>query len=145
MAKGIAVILAIISGICAGLQPPINAGLGKVVNTKNATLVSISVSFLIILSVVLVSGNVKDVTKAGSISPIYWIGGILGVTMVLISVEIIPILGATATYSLIVTFQLIVGAIINQFGLFGLTKSPITLTQLMGMGLLLLGMKLILN
>ncbi|WP_461205975.1 DMT family transporter [Clostridium sp. DL1XJH146] len=145
MNKGVAILLAIVCGVCAGLQPPINAGLGKVINSKNATLLSISVSFIIILTIVLSSGNVKEVSKATSISPIYWIGGILGVSMVFISLKIIPILGATVTYSVIVSIQLIIGAIINQLGLFGVTKTPMTLTQLGGIGFLLIGVKLILN
>ncbi|SHH78994.1 DMT family transporter [Clostridium grantii] len=144
MDKSLAIFFAIVCGVFAGLQPPINAGLGKIVNSKNATLVSISVSFIIILTIVLFTGNIKEVSKATSISPIYWIGGVLGVSMVFISVKIIPILGATVTYSFIVSIQLIVGAIINQFGLFGVTKTPITISQVAGMVLLFLGMKLIL-
>jgi transporter family-2 protein len=144
MTKSLAIFFAIVCGIFTGLQAPINAGLGKTINSKNATLVSIAVSFAIILTVVLSNGNIKEVSKATTISPIYWIGGVLGVSMVFISVKIIPILGATITYSFIVSVQLIVGVIINQFGLFGLTKTPITISQIIGMILLFLGMKLIL-
>lgn len=144
MDKGVAIVLAIICGICAGFQPPINAGLGKVINPKNATFISLAVSFLIISVIVFSTGNIGEVSKITSISPKYWIGGILGITVVFISLKVIPILGATVTYSLVVSSQLIVGAIINQFGLFGVNKMPITFTQLAGMGFLILGLKFIL-
>lgn len=137
--------LAIICGICAGIQPPINAGLGKVINSKNATLVSLTGSIILIFIIVLTTGNIKEVTKITSISPLYWIGGIFGVIVVFTSLTVIPVLGATTTYSMIVSFQLIVGAIINQFGLFGVTRSPITLTKVLGIGFLILGVKFILS
>lgn len=143
--RGIAIILAIICGICAGIQPPINAGLGKVINSKNATLVSLAGSIILILFIVLTTGNIKDVTKITSVSPLYWIGGIFGVIVIFTSLTVIPVLGATATYSVIVSFQLVVGAVINQFGLFGVTRSPITLTKVLGIGFLILGVKFILS
>ncbi len=145
MSRGFAIILAIICGICAGFQPPINAGLGKIINSKNATLVSLTGSIILILIIVLTTGNIKEVAKITSISPLYWIGGIFGVIVVFTSITVIPVLGATATYSVIVSFQLVVGAIINQFGLFGVTRSPITLTKVLGIGLLILGVKFILS
>jgi transporter family-2 protein len=145
MGKVSGILLASLIGICLGLQPPINSTLGKSLTPKIAAFHSILTSFIIIFVVALFSGDLTNYKNIVNIHPIYWIGGVLGACIVLFSIFTIPVLGASASITIFVTIQLIVGTIIDHFGLLGINRSPVDLKQTVGMIILLIGVKLILK
>jgi transporter family-2 protein len=69
----------------------------------------------------------------------------MGVVIVLLSLIVVPELGALSAFSIFVGVQLISGALIDHFGIFGIQKSPITLLKLFGISLLLLGMRILIK
>lgn len=145
MNKFSSIILAIFVGICLALQPPINAHLGKAINSKNAALSSVFVSSITMFIIILLTGNIKEYSNITKVPPYYWIGGLIGIVVVFGSILVIPTLGTLTSFSIFVSTQLIIGAIINHFGWFYIPRSPITLTKLLGIGFLILGLRLIIK
>ncbi|MFD3156664.1 DMT family transporter [Haloimpatiens sp. FM7330] len=145
MDKTHAVIIAVIIGVCMGLQAPINACLGKYVNVKNAALHSFMTSFSLMLLVVLFTGNIKEYVNVTKASPIYLIGGVLGIIIVFFSIKIVPVLGTASAFSIFVSIQLITGALINHFGILGIDRIPITPVKIIGILFLIIGVNLVIK
>lgn len=145
MNKFSAIIIAIFIGICLALQPPINAHLGKAINSKNAALNSVLVSSFSMLIIILFTGNIKEYCNITKVPVYYWIGGFLGIVVVFGSILVIPALGTLTAFSIFVSTQLILGALINHFGWFGVSKCPITPTKLLGIAFLILGLRFIIK
>lgn len=139
------IIWAVCVGICLAVQPPINSNLGKVINAKNAALNSVLVSSLTILIIILLTGNIKEYSNITKVPPYYWIGGLLGIIVVLGSILAISTLGTLASFSIFVSIQLMIGALINHFGWLGVTPSPITLHKMIGIIFLICGLRLIIK
>jgi len=147
MEKFHALILAIIVGLVSSLQPVINSKLGKSVGFKNAVLINFFVGLLLIFLIILLSDptSLKQLSKVTSVSPAYLTGGFLGAVIVMLSLLVVPEVGALSAFSIFVCVQLISGAVIDHFGLFGLTKSPLTYFKMFGIFLLLIGMRILLK
>jgi transporter family-2 protein len=145
MNKPFSIVMAILVGICLGMQPTINAALGKVITPKVAAFHSVFISTIIICIVILLSGNFNEYQNLKNISPVYWIGGVLGIVIVFLSIKVVPVLGTTLSLSIFVSVQLIVGALINHFGIFGVVKAPIDFIRFLGIILLLIGIKMVLR
>lgn len=145
MDKFSSIIIAILIGICLALQPPINAQLGKAINSKNAALTSVLISSFSMLMIILFTGNIKEYCNITKVPPYYWIGGFLGIVVVFGSILVIPSLGTLTAFSIFVSTQLIIGALVNHFGWLGIPKSPITITKLFGIVFLILGLRLIIK
>jgi len=133
--KAYGILMSIIIGICLGIQPTINAALGKVITPKLAAFHSVFVSTIVISIIILFSGNFDEYHNIKNISPLYWLGGVVG--------KVIPILGTASAISIFVSVQLIVGVLINQFGLFGVAKVPIDSIKVLGILFLLIGVGMV--
>lgn len=132
--------LGIAAGSTIAFQSIINTALGR--RTGNfgsvliVTLVSIAVMVLLIL-LFPAQSNLSELPK-----PNEWylyLGGVLGIVIVVAPILLIPRLGASTTLAAIVVGQLVTALIIDHFGLFGLPRIEITLTRLLGLLLLLAG------
>src|SRR5271165_1141067 len=55
-----------------------------------------------------------------------WLGGILGSCYVLTTIVVLPRLGGALTFALIVGGQMLAALMIDQFGLFGLERTPLS-------------------
>jgi transporter family-2 protein len=66
-----------------------------------------------------------------------WIGGLMGLTVVTAITFAQPRIGATATIGILIAGQILMGAIIDRFGLFGVEQIPISPVR--GLGIALLG------
>ncbi len=68
-----------------------------------------------------------------------WIGGLMGLTVVSSITFAQPRIGATATIGVLIAGQLVAGAVIDRFGLFGVTRIDISATRAAGIALLGIG------
>ena len=66
-----------------------------------------------------------------------WLGGVMGLTVVFTITFAQPRIGATATIGILIAGQLVMGAVIDRFGLFGVERIGISLPR--GAGIVLLG------
>jgi transporter family-2 protein len=66
-----------------------------------------------------------------------WLGGVMGLTVVFAITFAQPRIGATATIGILIAGQLVMGALIDRFGLFGV--DPIAISAPRAIGIVLLG------
>jgi transporter family-2 protein len=122
-------------GMAIAIQPSINARLAQKVGSFESSLISFAVGTLALVALVLLAGrgNMRAVTDAS-----WWelTGGLLGAFFVTMTIIAVPRVGTLAVMAIIIAGQLTTGALLDQFGAFGLRHIP--LTPLRGVGLLLL-------
>ena len=144
MSRFLIFLLTFCGGIAATVQPSINARLARKTGVLESASVSFAVGTLVLLGVVFAtgSGTLKSIGDAE-----WWelSGGFLGAFFVAITTLAVPRIGTTATMALIIAAQLIMGILMDHFGLFGFKGAAIDFRRLAGMGLLVSGIVLILK
>jgi transporter family-2 protein len=101
-----------------------------------ATCVQLVLSLAILLVVRLGSGGLGDAFRAPHWM---WLGGLMGLTVVFTITFAQPRIGATATIGILIAGQLVMGAVIDRFGLFGVDEIAISWQRAVGIGLLGVG------
>ncbi len=129
------VLLMACGGIAVAMQPSINARLARNMGNFESSLVSFAVGTLALLVVVLIFGR-GSLRGVGTASWWELTGGFLGAYFVTMTIIAVPRLGTAAVMAIAITGQLITGALLDQYGAFGLRQVP--LTPLRGIGILLL-------
>jgi transporter family-2 protein len=133
-----------VGGLIA-LQAPINSGLGKATGTFPAAAISFSVGTLLLVGIVVVSGQASDVSGAGDVRWYYLIGGLLGAAYVTTVLLTVRTLGAGGVTAATVAGQLTMSVIIDRLGVLGLEEQPITLGRVAGVLLLFAGTLLVIR
>jgi len=72
-----------------------------------------------------------------------WTGGLLGAIAVLSAILLAPMLSAASTLALVLAGHMIASLALDHLGLVGYPVRPITLTRLVGAGLIVVGIALI--
>lgn len=144
MHRLLAIMIAFLGGLSIGTQPSLNASLGKIIGVMEAALISITITFISILACVLAFGQ-GQLSAVTSAQPYQLLGGVLGAVFVLVSIVIVPVLGAATTLGVSIVGQLLAVIIIDHFGLFGLPRIPFDFYRFIGILLLLIGSRLILK
>jgi transporter family-2 protein len=144
VSSGAAVVVTAIVGGLIALQAPINSALGKSVGTFQAAFVSFAIGTLVLAVIAaLAKGGFSQIPEARNLSWYYLTGGVLGaiyVTTVLVTVRE---LGAGPVVAATIAGQLTAGVVIDQYGLLGVAKEPVTAAKLAGIVLLAAGVYLI--
>jgi bacterial/archaeal transporter family-2 protein len=140
-----AALATIVVGALIALQAPINSGLGKVSGTLPAAAISFMVGTLLLLAIVVVSGEVGSLAKATDVKWYYLIGGVLGAAYVTTVLLTVRTLGAGGVTAATVAGQLTMSVVIDRLGFLGLDETPITLTRVTGVLLLFAGTLLVIR
>ncbi len=144
MDRGLAVVLTAFVGGLIALQAPINSQLGRSVGTFQAAFVSFALgTILLAVIAALAKGGFGQIGEARGLSWYYLTGGILGalyVTTVLVTVRS---LGAGPVVAATIAGQLSASLVVDQLGVLGVEKDPITVTKVVGVLLLSVGVYLI--
>jgi bacterial/archaeal transporter family-2 protein len=142
--RGVAVVLTAIVGGLLASQGPINSQLGKTIGNQQAAFFSF-LTGTIILAVIagLVKGGWGQIAEARTLAPQYLIGGVLGACYVSTVIVTVRTLGAGGIVAATIAGQLTMGVIIDQFGLLGLDKDPISVSKALGVLLLAVGTLLV--
>lgn len=146
MSEIIFFIIALIAGISMAVQGSLNSVLGKIVGLWEATFVVHIIATFLVAVIIFVFNLNKGSFSSLSEAPWYtYLGGILNV-MILYGVVIsIPQLGVANATAIIIVGQVTTAVLIDHFGLWGLETIPFHWTKLVGVVLLALGAKLLLN
>ena len=133
--------LVFIAGCVVALQPPVNAALSRTVGVLESGLVScvVGAGFLALAVLCLGKGNVARVAEAPAWQ---WSGGVLGAIMVVSVTLAVPRIGVLATLVGMILGNLVMAAVIDHYGWFGLSAIPFGWRRLLGLGLVLVGMVL---
>jgi len=144
--EALALVLAALSGVLMAVQGSINASLSKAIGILEANFfVHISGTILILCLLFILKlgkGSFNTYTEA----PWYaFLGGIVGVGIIYLVVVSIPKVGVANATTAIIVGQVLAALSIDHFGLFGLQRMPCNWCQLLGLGLLAIGAKLLLR
>lgn len=127
--------LAWLSGAAIAIQGQINGGLGKKVGVLEASFISFGVGTLALFFMVLFFGS-GDLLAVLTVPKWQLIGGFLGVFFVIVSVFVVPKIGVATTLIAVIAGQIILGVIIDYFGLFGGQRIPLDVKKIIAIVLL---------
>ena len=136
----LAIGLATIAGLAGSVQVAVMGRFGGRIGVFEA--LSFSTAVQLVLSLVLL---VVVRTGFGGLSHAFrtpawmWIGGLMGLTVVSAITFAQPRIGATATIGILIAGQLVMGAVIDRFGLFGVQQIGISPARAVGIALLGIG------
>ncbi|MEA2271521.1 MAG: bacterial/archaeal transporter family-2 protein [Solirubrobacteraceae bacterium] len=139
MDRGLAVVLTAAVGGLIALQAPINSMLGKAVGTWQAATVSFAIGTVVLVLIASVAGGFGSLGEARHLPWYYLSGGVLGaayVTSVLVTVRT---LGAGGVVAATIAGQLTAAVVVDQLGILGVAKHPITAARTVGVLLLAAG------
>jgi bacterial/archaeal transporter family-2 protein len=133
----LAVVLAILAGLAGSVQVAVMGRFGDRIGVVEALFFATCVQLVLSLAVLLVArlgtGRLGDAFDA---PPWMWLGGVMGLTVVFAITFAQPRIGATATIGILIAGQLVMGAAIDRFGLFGVEQIGISWPRALGIGLL---------
>ncbi len=127
------------------LQAAVNTALSRRVGTFEATLISVTITWLFIVILVLAGLRSGKLGMVTSTPPYLLIGGFLGAAILITAITAVPRLGTAGLIASFIVGQLIVAMLLDHFGAFGLRHIPITPVRIAGAVLLLIGMRLVLR
>jgi bacterial/archaeal transporter family-2 protein len=125
-------LLALAGGIALGIQAVVNGGLGKKVGTIEASFISFFIGTAALFFIVLFFGK-GNLLAISEVPKGQLIGGILGSFYVFVMVLVAPKIGVTATLISVIGVQLLIGSVIDHFGLFGGERFPLDTKKMMAL------------
>ena len=140
MDRGVAVVLTAAVGGLVALQAPINAQLGRTVGSWQAAAVSFTFGTVLLVAIVLVAGGgFGEVGEARRLPWYYLTGGVLGAAYVTTVLVTVRSLGAGGVVAATIAGQLAMAVVVDQLGILGVEKQPVTALRLVGIALLAAG------
>ena len=125
------------AGILMAIQGSINGALGKIIGVLEGSFILHAVGLGIVTVLLFVFGLGKGDLSRVTEAPWYlYLGGVLNVAIIYGVMFAISRCGAGAATTAIITGQLAMSLVVDQFGLFGLEQHPITWMR--GAGLVLM-------
>lgn len=144
MDRGLAVVLTAVAGGLVALQAPINSTLGRAVGTFQAAFVSFVIGTVLLAIIAgLAKGGFGQIGEARGLSWYHLTGGLLGAAYVTTVLVTVRSLGAGGVVAATIAGQLALSVVVDQYGLLGVAKQPITVARVVGVVLLGLGTYLV--
>ena len=135
-----AVALTVLAGLAGSVQVAVMGRFGGRIGVLEALTFSTGVQLALSLTILAVARTGIGGLGGGFRSPSWmWLGGVMGLTVVGTITFAQPRIGATATIGILIAGQLVMGALIDRFGLFGVDRIDISLPRAVGIVLLGIG------
>ena len=139
-------IIAAGAGVLMAIQGSLNSALSKVIGVLEGTFILHAVGLLIVVIMLFVLGLGKGDLNAVDKAPWYlYLGGVINVAIIYGVMLSIAKTGAGVATTAIITGQLAMSLVIDQFGLFGLDKVPMSWGRGIGLVLMAIAAKLLLG
>lgn len=141
-------LIPVLMGSGLAMQTAVNSKLRQYVGSPYlASAVSFTVGALFLIILTVASGITPwiSMNTFGNNPWWIWIGGLLGVLGMTVNLLLFPRLGSIQTAVLPLFGQIIMGVLIDQFGLFSSPQSGLTMTKAMGVLLVAVGMVIATN
>jgi transporter family-2 protein len=133
--------LAFLVGAALSIQAPINAIVGARLGHPlgGATLsFVVGTIFLLAVTLIMARGQVAWGNIA-SLSPLLWIGGILGAIYITVAIWLTPTIGIGALIALAIAGQVTASLLLDHYGLFGLAVREINIGRASGALMVVVG------
>lgn len=141
------ILLAILAGSMLPLQGVVNSQLGRALdNVILATLISFITGALTLLPIFLLRNNAgagSGLQYSTQVSPVLYIGGILGAFYVTLVAILVPKIGVANTMIAIIFGQILLSLMLDHFGVLGIEIRAFNGLRLLGAGLVLGGLVLV--
>jgi transporter family-2 protein len=138
--SSVAVALAVVAGLAGSVQVAVMGRFGDRIGTVEALVFSTAVQLALAAAILLVARGGSGALGSAVRQPAWmWLGGLMGLTVVFAITFAQPRIGATATIGILIAGQLVMGAVIDRFGLFGVTQIDISPARAVGIALLAVG------
>lgn len=138
--------LGIVAGMFNASQSAINGYLGKSLGSPiKGAFYSFFIGMLVCVIVVLFTRRKMPIVKKHKekAPPYIFIGGAIGALGVFGNAYLVPILGTGLTIVMILIGQLLGGVLIDQVGFLGVQKKPISIIQVIGIAIMIIGVFII--
>ena len=133
-------VLCAIGGLAGAVQAAVMGELGERVGVAPALTFAVAVSLVCALGVLLVWERSFAGVRAAAEQPWWlWVGGVMSVFIVLGITVATPRIGVAATIGIVIAGNLVMAALIDQYGLLGQEQVAITGLRLVGLALLAAG------
>ena len=140
----IAILVVVLAGGATALQAPTNARLASAVASPvNAAFISFAVGTTVLGIVAALMQTRPDMAAARALPWYAWLGGVYGACFVVAAAWGVPRLGVAMTITLMVAGQLLLSLVLDHFGALGVPQSPISLTRVAGVALVIAGVLLV--
>jgi transporter family-2 protein len=138
--NGLAAALAVVAGLAGSVQVAVMGRFGDRIGVVEALVFATSVQLVLSFAILVVArGGTGRLFDAFGVPFWLWSGGVMGLTVVFAITFAQPRIGATATIGILIAGQLLMGAIIDRFGLFGVEEIAIAWPRAVGILLLAAG------
>jgi transporter family-2 protein len=138
--------LPLVGGALIAAQAPINARLRVILGSPvGSAFVSFLIGTVVLFGALAVAG---DVGKLGGLGGGPWwayLGGLCGAVFVFATLVASPRVGVTATFVSVIVGQVVLSALIDRFGWFGLPSIALTPERVIAIGLLAVSLVLLLR
>ena len=135
-----AVVLCAIGGLAGAIQAAVMGELGERVGVAPALTFAVGISLVCAFGVLLVWERSFSGVRAAAEQPWWlWVGGVMSVFIVLGITVATPRIGVAATIGIVIAGNLVMAALIDQYGLLGQDQVAITGLRLLGLALLAAG------
>jgi len=134
----VTVLIGVLGGLAVGMQGPIASQMSQRIGSAASSFV-VHVSGAILSGALLLALGGENVRNWRGLSWYMFLSGGFGLVLYLTLNHTMPRLGATTALALIIIGQLVMGILIDQFGLFGVAVRPVDLARLLGAGMLVIG------
>jgi bacterial/archaeal transporter family-2 protein len=144
VSRDTALVAALAIGAAVAAQAPLNSQLGRSVGGLPATTIALGVSFLTLLALTVIAGELGGFADAGK-PPLHVLigGGLVGALYVGSIVWTVRALGVTGLSVATLAGQFAAALAIDHFGWLGVERSPVTIGKLAGVALVAAGTYLI--
>lgn len=132
------IISSIIAGVCMSFQGVFNTRLGEKIGTWGTNVLVQGIGLAVTIVVLLISrdSNFKNIKSSNKL---YLLGGVLGAIIIYTVMRGIKSLGPTCSIAIILLAQLTSAALIDAFGLFDTPQVKFTITKLIGVIVMIVG------
>ena len=135
-----AVALAIAAGLAGSVQVAVMGRFGGRIGVVEALTFSTAIQLGLSLAILLVARTGFGGLGGAFRAPAWmWLGGLMGLTVVFSITFAQPRIGATATIGILIAGQLVMGALIDRFGWFGVDQISLSPARMIGIALLGIG------
>jgi bacterial/archaeal transporter family-2 protein len=142
----LAVAVTLTAGLAGGVQAAVMGELGERIGIVPALAFATFVSMILAVAILVVWERSFAGIGAALEQPVWlWVGGVMGLFIVLAITIATPRIGVAATIGLVIAGNLVMAAAIDRWGLLGQDQIPITWHRLLGLALLAAGSALTLR
>lgn len=135
-------LVALFAGVVVPIQAASNALLARQLGHPLwATAISLIISIIVLIPLLFMFKVPRPNFSIELFQqPIWiWFGGVAGMLYLTSALILVPRIGSTTFFVMVIVGQLMISALIEHFGWFGMPQNPVPLGKILGIGLVITG------